>query len=142
MIWLLSPKSIVESISSSIQPRQEGSEWFVQQMAPSFLPNRSVTILFLEKSQTPPEMKWILTDLLTGVFDLKSSRCLYVTSYAICHLPLILARSSALKRWQNAKHYPVRKITSSDPCQLRLPVTDQCHTYTAEERLSNHCRAP
>lgn len=50
-------------------------------------------------------MEWILIDLFTRVFDLKSSRFPFVTLYAICHLPLGLTRNSASKRWQSPEEY-------------------------------------
>jgi hypothetical protein len=90
-----------------MQPRQEGSERFAQQMTPSALPNGSVRILFLEISHTPLEMEWIFADLFIGVFDLKSSRFLFVMLYTICHLPLSLTKCTASKRWQRAEGYPV-----------------------------------
>jgi hypothetical protein len=90
--------SAVGSICKSMQPRQEGSERFAQQMTPSSLPNGSVRILFLEISQTPLEIKWTFTNLFSGVFDLKSSRFLFVTSYTICHMPLRLTKCPASKQ--------------------------------------------
>lgn len=51
-------------------------------------------------------MEWIFIDLLTRMFDLQSSRLPFVTLYAICHLPLGLARNSALKRRQSPENYP------------------------------------
>ena len=51
-------------------------------------------------------MEWIFIDLFTRVFDLKSSRFLFVMLYAICHLPPRLTRNSASERWWSPEDYP------------------------------------
>jgi hypothetical protein len=86
-------------------------------------------------------MEWIFIDLLTRMFDLQSSNFPFVTLYALCDLPLGLTRNSASNGGRVLKITPGCKYISCDPCQLRLPVTDQCNTNTAEERRANHHRS-
>jgi hypothetical protein len=109
-------------------------------MAPSVRQMDMSEFSFLRYLRPHLKSSGSFTNSFSGVFDIKSSRFLFVASYTICQLPLKLAQCPASKRWQSTEDYPVCKYMSSNPCQLRLPVTDQCNTNTAEERQPNHCR--